>query len=278
MTDQANDDLKIKIAEYKAREKVYLAGLLEQEAEMQRLKCTTSHVLGAYGDISKAAVRGALGDCSANMEVLLLRQKARERDREISDLKDRLQSNEFDQRSTSGQSLMRKCRALLEENRELGEQIREDRVSQLRSALLAERKENGELLQRCNELADFCKELRQENEKLQGTVSKVASRLREAKTERDSLQNEYREVRAKRRKEKDKTKTSQVTAPAENAPAESDLAPPMAAALDISLPAAAELVGDTENGLADGKQPATPQDEAPAEEKKRKKRKRKTEG
>eukprot|EP00971_Amphidinium_carterae_P301923 5998582-Amphidinium_carterae.1 len=61
----------------------------------------------------------------------------------------------------------------------------------------------------CNELADFCKELRQENEKLQGTVSKVASRLREAKTATAPSQIEYREVRAKRRKEKDKTKASQ---------------------------------------------------------------------
>lgn len=182
-SNAADGELQRKIDEYKARERVYLAGLLGQEAETGHLRQMAVDVLSTYGDVSKAAVRGALVYPTANMEVLLLRQKLCEKDKQINLLKEELEANRFDQRMPDGQALMRKCKALLTENRELGEEIREERIAELRAALQTEQRQNGQLYQKVQEASDFCKELSEENEKLQGTIARVAGRLRESRSE-----------------------------------------------------------------------------------------------
>uniref|UniRef100_A0A7S0ZU28 Uncharacterized protein n=1 Tax=Noctiluca scintillans TaxID=2966 RepID=A0A7S0ZU28_NOCSC len=206
MSGTADVELQRKVEEYQARERIYLAGLLEQDAEMNRLKRTTSDILGAYGDVSRAAIRGALFDPAVNMEVMLLRKKTREKDRQISELTDALDANHFDQKLPAGQALMRKCKRLLEENGQLGEQIREERVADLHAAFQADQALNAQLQQRCREAADFCKELVQENEQLQGTASRVAAKLQEARAEHDALRQERNELKLKRRRERDQAK------------------------------------------------------------------------
>merc|ERR1740121_361952 len=62
----ADGELQRKIEEYRARERIYLAGLLGQEAETGRLRQMAADVLSAYGDVSKAAVRGSLVYPTAN--------------------------------------------------------------------------------------------------------------------------------------------------------------------------------------------------------------------
>jgi len=195
-------ELQRKVEEYRAREGIYLAGLIEKDAGINRLRQTAADVLGAYGDVSRAAVRGALVDPTANMEILALRQKAHEKDRSIANLREELEANRFDQNSQSGQVLMGKCRALLEENKELGEQIREERTAELRIALQAEQQENGGLQQRCTEAADFCKELTQENDKLLGTLAKVAAKLFEVQAELEVVKKEKLVWKTKRKRER----------------------------------------------------------------------------
>lgn len=259
----ADGEIARKIEEYKAREHIYLAGLIGQEAELTKLRCMASDVLGAYGDVSRAAVRGGLFDPTQNLEVLMLRQRARERDTEIDRLREELEANRFDQKLPAGQALMKKCKALLTENRELGEEIKEERLADLRGAFQAEQRRNGELLARCSEASEFCKTLSQENEKLQGTIARVAGRLREARTELEALRKERAEAKAQRKKERDLQKkaapmqaASAVTeaAPAptpapgppsvfESGPA-TTVAPPVAAPLPDPVPVAVEVMQD----------------------------------
>jgi len=201
-TAAADAELQRKVEEYRARERIYLAGLIEQEAGINCLRRTASDVLGAYGDVSRAAVRGALIDPTANMELLALRQKAAEKDRRISELREELAANKFDQTSSTGQVLMSKCRALLEENKELGEQVREERVAEIRTALQAEQQQSSQLTQKCIEASDFCKELTQENDKLLGTISKVAGKLFEVQAELEAAKKEKLEWKSKRKKER----------------------------------------------------------------------------
>lgn len=219
----ADGELRRKIVDYQAREKVYLAGLVGQETEMNQLRQMAVDVLGAYGDVSRAAVRASLVDPALNMEVLLLRQKAREKDLQISALREELEANTFDQKSPAGVKLMNKCKALLEENRELGEQLREERVGELWQALQAEQARNTQLRQKCDEAAAFCQELSQENDTLQGTIAKVAGKLRESRAELDALRKERAEAKAKRKKERAQQKQAQEAAGA---------APPGAADVD----------------------------------------------
>eukprot|EP00928_Gymnodinium_smaydae_P076559 TRINITY_DN59598_c0_g1_i1.p1 TRINITY_DN59598_c0_g1~~TRINITY_DN59598_c0_g1_i1.p1 ORF type:complete len:297 (+),score=74.85 TRINITY_DN59598_c0_g1_i1:108-998(+) len=194
------------IEEYQLRERVYRAGLLEREAEVSRSRRMASDVGTAYGDVSRAALRASLADPAVNMEVLLLRQRALEKDRKIRQLREELEANRFDQQLPEGQALMRKCRALLEENHELGEQLREDRAGDLEAALTFERSRTAELVAKLKESTEFGKELQQENEKLQGTMSRVAGRLREARAEIRVITKERAEAKQARKRLREQMK------------------------------------------------------------------------
>lgn len=286
----ADAELLRKVEEYRARERIYLAGLIEQEAGINRLRRTASDVLGAYGDVSRAAVRGALVDPTANMEIMALRQKAREKDRQISDLREELEANRFDQHSPAGHVLMRKCRALLEENKDLGDQVREDKMAELRKALEAEQRRNAELQSKCSEAAEFCKELTQENDKFVGTIAKVAGKLFEVKSELEVVKKEKMELKNKRKKERHDAKAAAAEQAAIDAAAAGGGEALMAAATAASMGGEAALFAAVANrGPASSSAPQpVPQphvvdvDAAPAEPvaeekvEKEKKRKRKS--
>jgi len=222
-----------KVEDYRVREAFYTSSLVSQEHEMNQLRGIASDILGAYGDASQAALRGALGDATSNMEVLMLRQQARAQEQKITQLKDDLEANRFDQHSKPGQVLIQKCKALLSENRDLGDQIREERLAELRATVQAEQRQNAELVKKCEEAAEFCKELSQENDKLQGTIAKVAGRLRQARAELEQVKKERAEAKAQRKKEKQQK--------AEMAAAASAHAE-QAATGDVSAPAPGEAV------------------------------------
>lgn len=78
----------------------------------------------AYMVANEVLFRGLGGGCQLCDEVSVLRQKIRDRDQQIVELKEELEANRFDQHLPAGQALMRKCKALLTENRELGGAMR----------------------------------------------------------------------------------------------------------------------------------------------------------
>eukprot|EP00929_Paragymnodinium_shiwhaense_P015450 TRINITY_DN123543_c0_g1_i1.p1 TRINITY_DN123543_c0_g1~~TRINITY_DN123543_c0_g1_i1.p1 ORF type:complete len:288 (+),score=113.06 TRINITY_DN123543_c0_g1_i1:128-991(+) len=202
----SGDGFEKKIEEYKARERIYGASLLELEAERRQLRRMAADVLDTYGDVSQAAVRNALADPAHNMEVLLLRQKLRERDTQIRQLKDEAEANRFDQQTPAGQALMRRCKALLLENNELGKQMGEDSLNELKQALEFEKRLTKDMEDKLNESVDFTKELQTENEKLQGTLSRVAGRLREAKVELQVIKKEKAEAKSRRKRLREQQK------------------------------------------------------------------------
>ncbi|CAE7169379.1 fl(2)d [Symbiodinium pilosum] len=191
-----------KLEEYKTRETIYLSALVNQEAEMSQLRGLASEILGAFGDQSLAAQRGALADATSNMEVLMLRQQARAKEHRLSQLKDDVEANRFDQSSAEGKALMQKCKALLNENRELGELMREERLADLRMALQNEQRKNGELQKQCEDAAAFCKELAQDGEKHQASLAKAARDLLQARNELELLRRQRHEARLHRKQAK----------------------------------------------------------------------------
>lgn len=200
--------MKRKAEEYVSRERVYRAGLVETDAQVAALRRLACDCTTAYGDASHAALRGALADPGQNMEVLLLRQKVLAKDQQIRQLREELEANRFDQQHADGQALMRKCRMLLEENHELGEQLREERMAELRAAVAQEQRLTHELQVKFSESADFARELQQENEKLQGTMSRVAGKLREARAEIRVIQKERADAKSRRKREKEAEKAA----------------------------------------------------------------------
>jgi len=191
-----------KLEEYKARESIYISALVNQEAEMLRFRALAAEIMGAYSDVSSAALRSALTDPTSNMEVLMLRQQARAKEQRVRQLKDDLEANRFDQNNPAGKALMQKCKALLSENRELGELMQQERLAELRGTLQNEQRKNAELQQKCAESVEFCKELAQDYEKLQGDVAKVAGSLRQARAELEVLKRQRHEIKAQKKQAK----------------------------------------------------------------------------
>eukprot|EP00435_Cladocopium_sp_Y103_P017771 s3460_g4.t1 len=196
-----------KLEEYKARESIYISALVNQEAEMLRFRALAAEIMGAYSDVSTAALRSGLTDPTSNMEVLMLRQQARAKEQRVRQLKDDLEANRFDQNNPAGKALMQKCKALLSENRELGELMQQEirpstRLAELRGTLQNEQRKNAELQQKCAESVEFCKELAQDYEKLQGDVAKVAGSLRQARAELEVLKRQRHEIKAQKKQAK----------------------------------------------------------------------------
>eukprot|EP00405_Crypthecodinium_cohnii_P010137 CAMPEP_0206444358 /NCGR_PEP_ID=MMETSP0324_2-20121206/14868_1 /ASSEMBLY_ACC=CAM_ASM_000836 /TAXON_ID=2866 /ORGANISM="Crypthecodinium cohnii, Strain Seligo" /LENGTH=221 /DNA_ID=CAMNT_0053912373 /DNA_START=79 /DNA_END=744 /DNA_ORIENTATION=- len=197
----ADGELSAKVGEYKMREQTYMAGTLGQEYEVAQQRAMASDVNAAYGDGSRAALRSSLSSPMVNMEVMILRQRLRERDQQIVNLKEELEANRFDQRSKDGQALMRTCKALLEENRELGGEMREDRPRELRAALVLKRKQNEELATKVKESADFCAQLADDSRGLKGQMASLAASLKSAQRELNDLRTGKAELKKRRKTE-----------------------------------------------------------------------------
>merc|ERR1711959_571275 len=83
---------------------------------------------------------------------------------------------------------------LLEENKELGEQLREEKMAEMRHVVAIERARNAQLREKCLEGGEFCKVLNGENETLQNSVARIGHKLIEAKAEVQRLKQELSEV------------------------------------------------------------------------------------
>eukprot|EP00913_Durusdinium_trenchii_P028625 g26847.t1 len=188
-----------KLEEYKARESIYISALVNQEAEMTRLRSLAAEIMGAYGNVSKAALRGALADATSNMEVLVLRQQARAKEQRVRQLKDDLEANRFDQSDPAGKALMQKCKATT--------------VNQRRSLLRTESLAsscNRSVSQSCalpfktsrGRMPSSSRNARRDNEKLQNNIAKVSGSLRQARAELETLKRQRQEVKAQRKQAK----------------------------------------------------------------------------
>lgn len=111
------------------------------------------------------------------MEILRLRQKLKEKDDQLDAYKVDIASTRFNPTSVSGQKLMHKCRALLEENRSLGRQINEGPIRDLLIAWGLEKGRNDELASKLKAREDFVKILDDENEKLQVAAEVLTSKV-----------------------------------------------------------------------------------------------------
>eukprot|EP00397_Hematodinium_sp_SG-2012_P064082 GEMP01089824.1.p1 GENE.GEMP01089824.1~~GEMP01089824.1.p1 ORF type:complete len:192 (+),score=50.26 GEMP01089824.1:44-619(+) len=161
------------------REYCYLAKLSELDRCLLREKQIASEIQAAFEDsTSKTSLRQGLVDPVVNMEILLLRQKLREKEQKIESLQDEINSSSFDPKSISGQKLMKKCRALLEENQDLGRQLAEEKFQDLTVLLKAEKKKCEQLKEKLKESTEFCSVLDDENEKLQLAYQQLLEKLK----------------------------------------------------------------------------------------------------
>jgi len=187
------------------REYCYLARLSELERELHRERKTSSEIQAAFDDSrGKASLRLALVDPVVNMEILLLREKLRQKEEKIESLQDEISSSSFDPKSICGQKLMKKCRALLEENQDLGRQLAEEKFQDLTVLVKTEKKKVEQLREKMREQSEFCSVLDDENEKLQCAYQLLQQKLKAAEADNVALRTRFELREKEREKEKEK--------------------------------------------------------------------------
>ena len=113
------------------REGALVMKLSMQEGEVHTLK---SCIQDLYKTKSRAegSLRKTLLDPTINMEVKLLKDQLREANDKLDTNQAELEAVKFDPKSNTGRKLVNKCKTLVRENEELGKQVSEGNIQQLR--------------------------------------------------------------------------------------------------------------------------------------------------
>lgn len=121
-------------------------------------------------DPSVVQLRQVLLDPAVNREVGRLKAEAEAKARELKVAQEELQAVQFSQESKAGRMLMAKCRALQDENEEMGRELSEGRQSQLERSLVLAREQLEEMRRIYSELEDHAHALDDEAEQLQAQM------------------------------------------------------------------------------------------------------------
>lgn len=174
----AKDLVRLRAFESKAREQletlerreaalqVAVAERSLENVELRRRLATTSEA--CHGPLLQ--VNTLILDPAVAREFGDMRRALDERGEEIKRLKEELTAVQFSQESKAGRMLMAKCRALQEENEEMGKDLAEGKVSGLERQLAVAREYAAQLRRQFLELEEHVGALDQEAEQQQGQI------------------------------------------------------------------------------------------------------------
>ncbi|OLP77971.1 Pre-mRNA-splicing regulator WTAP [Symbiodinium microadriaticum] len=196
-------DITERIMEFQRREYAMLSRLAQREREMTKLGQECAEAFYAFDDNRKDSLRGGYVDPAVNIEITLLRQRLREKDQEISQVREELQNAQFQPNSIQGKKLLDKCQHLMEENAEIARQLSEEKMQVLRIQLAAERRKRLQLRQRSAFLDRYAEQADQENEKMEKKITDLGQSLKETRAEIEKHKKEMEEGKSGKRKQRE---------------------------------------------------------------------------
>eukprot|EP00931_Biecheleriopsis_adriatica_P046637 TRINITY_DN2680_c0_g1_i11.p1 TRINITY_DN2680_c0_g1~~TRINITY_DN2680_c0_g1_i11.p1 ORF type:complete len:319 (+),score=107.34 TRINITY_DN2680_c0_g1_i11:866-1822(+) len=226
-----------RIMEYQRREYAMLSKFAQREREMRKLSQQAAEAFHAVDDNRKDSLRGAFIDPSVNLEIGILRQRLRDKDQEIAQLREEMQNAQFNPTSIQGKKLLDKCAHLIEENAEIARQLTEEKMQVLRIQLAAERQKRSQLRQRIAEFDRHAEQVDAENERMQKKIADLGQSLKETRTEIDKSKKDIEQYGSGKRKRELPANPAAATQAAE--------APPAA-----EVPAAQPVVAPAAAGVA----------------------------
>eukprot|EP00439_Symbiodinium_sp_Y106_P016491 s2356_g2.t1 len=221
-------DITERIMEFQRREYAMLSRLAQREREMTKLGQECAEAFYAFDDNRKDSLRGGYVDPAVNIEITLLRQRLREKDQEISQVREELQNAQFQPNSIQGKKLLDKCQHLMEENAEIARQLSEEKMQVLRIQLAAERRKRLQLRQRSAFLDRYAEQADQENERMEKKITDLGQSLKETRAEIEKQKKEMEEGKSAKRKQREAAPAAAEPAPQVEVPAPAE--PPAEAA------------------------------------------------
>ncbi|KAK9813270.1 hypothetical protein WJX72_011713 [[Myrmecia] bisecta] len=137
------------------------------------------HQARQAADPTIAQVRQLLLDPAVAREFQRLREEVEGKAKEVKQLQEELQAVNFSQESKAGRMLMAKCRALQDENEEMGRELSEGKVHALERQVALAKGYVEDMRKNYVELEDHCHIMDEEAEELQQQVFALKRQIRE---------------------------------------------------------------------------------------------------
>eukprot|EP00914_Ancora_sagittata_P012016 GHVO01023255.1.p1 GENE.GHVO01023255.1~~GHVO01023255.1.p1 ORF type:complete len:272 (+),score=43.10 GHVO01023255.1:64-879(+) len=137
-----------------------------------------------------ASLQYAYCDPLLNLEMKELRMKLAEKETEVKKYKDEMQAGSFLSESVLGRRLISKCRALQDENAELGKALAEGQLQPLQVQITSSQKQLNYYRTQMKALQELNTDLDEENENLTQQVQEMTRRYHASQTEKESIQAE----------------------------------------------------------------------------------------
>jgi chromosome segregation ATPase len=178
--------IKQQLAEAKKRESSLFMRLSTKEQEILDLQTQVSDLRKSISPHTRQLV-GTLLDPAVNSYIQKLQNDLKNTEKKLKQCQDDLDAQKFTPHSITGKKLMAKCRALQEENEELGRQISEGQLQKLTLEAALQREYAEELKSSLAESNGFVLQLDEEIEMMQATILTLQQQLKKYK-EKESQQ------------------------------------------------------------------------------------------
>lgn len=118
-------------------------------------------------------------------EIRRLREELKASQKREAALRDELEASQFQSGSIAGKKLVQKCRELQSENEQLGKDVSEGRMQQLRAEVGMHKDYASEQRKSIGEMREWIEQLSDELEVAQGTIFSLRRELKDEKAMRE---------------------------------------------------------------------------------------------
>eukprot|EP00947_MAST-08B_sp_MAST-8B-sp1_P001110 g1110.t1 len=168
--------LEQELKEVKEREGLLVMRLSMKESEIHQLQSCVQDLYKTQGR-AEGFLRKTLLDPAVNLEVQLLKNQLKDANEKVKTYQQELEAVKFDPKSNTGRKLVAKCRTLLLENEELGKQVSEGTIQQLRVERDLQKAEVVRLRKDLEEALLFNEDMDEERQALSVQVFKLQKQL-----------------------------------------------------------------------------------------------------
>jgi len=160
---------QLELARQRRRESTLILRVALMEKEAKALRTQMSELRGAMHP-DHEQVSKLLLDPAVNAEITRLRAQVKEAERREGEAQQELEASQFQAGSIAGKKLIEKCRELQEENEQLGQDLAEGAVQQLRARAALEAEHAAELRKALAETREWVEQLHEELDVAQAQI------------------------------------------------------------------------------------------------------------
>lgn len=201
--DETEERMNKQLAEAARRENVLVLRLSAREQELQDVAAVAVNYRKQQA--SGATLRKTMLDPAVNYLYQKMKNELKETKDKFESAQSELAAWKFTPDSQTGKKLMSRCRTLIQENQELGNQLSVGNLKSLEAKLQLQEKQNQALTKAQAETDEFVLQLDEEVEGFQANIMSLQSKLEKANKRIKDLENEVKTTKSDGEK-KDETK------------------------------------------------------------------------